>query len=111
MGLLGERARSPHSRTPRRRVDRTALPGQVCFFHHSMAFATGCDDGRVRVWKNNTEPVNHETGWTLDADLGGPKHDQWKLWPLEFFVNGKKMDQFLKDLASELTYPVLPSSR
>lgn len=48
----------------------------VCFFHHSMAFATGCDDGRVRVWKNNTEPVNHETGWTLDADLGGPKHDQ-----------------------------------
>ena len=41
------------------------------FFHHSMAFATGCDDGRVRIWENQTSPINHETGWKMTCDLGG----------------------------------------
>ena len=49
----------------------------VAFMHHSMAFATGCDDGRVRIYENHSdEPVNHETGWKLICDLGqGGKHD------------------------------------
>ena len=42
-----------------------------CFFNHSMAFATGCDDGRVRIWENQTKPINHETGWKMTCDLGG----------------------------------------
>ena len=49
----------------------------VAFFHNTMAFATGCDDGRVRIYENKSEdPVNHETGWNLECDLGqGGKHD------------------------------------
>ena len=48
----------------------------VAFFHNTMAFATGCDDGRVRVYENKTDPINHETGWNLECDLGqGGKHD------------------------------------
>lgn len=49
----------------------------VAFFHNKIAFATGCDDCRVRVYQNDTEdPINHETGWYLDCDLGrGGKHD------------------------------------
>ena len=49
----------------------------VAFFHNMMAFATGCDDGRVRIYENKSEdPVNHETGWNLECDLGqGGKHD------------------------------------
>ena len=38
--------------------------------------STGCDDGRVRVYENKTDPINHETGWNLECDLGqGGKHD------------------------------------
>ena len=49
----------------------------VAFFHNMMAFATGCDDSRVRVYQNDTrDPINHETGWNLECDLGqGGKHD------------------------------------
>jgi len=48
----------------------------VAFMHKSMAFATGCDDGRVRIFDNHSEPINHETGWKLTCDLGqGGKHD------------------------------------
>jgi WD40 repeat protein len=48
----------------------------VAFMHKSMAFATGCDDGRVRIYDNHSEPINHETGWKLTCDLGqGGKHD------------------------------------
>ena len=50
------------------------MRAQVAFMHHSMAFATGCDDGRVRIYENDAQPINHETGWKLICDLGD-KHD------------------------------------